>query len=50
MKRNTIPLVVGLSILAGALSGCRGSTVLVGNLTAMAIVVVMMWSTLNMNR
>lgn len=32
------------------MTGCRGSTVLVGNLTAMAIVVVMLWSTINMNR
>ena len=31
-------------------AGCRGSTVLVGNLTAMAVVLVMLWSTLNMNR
>ncbi|MFB6351929.1 MAG: hypothetical protein ABEN55_11485 [Bradymonadaceae bacterium] len=39
-------------LLAVVLStaGCRGSTVLVGNLTAMAVVLVMMWSTLNIDR
>jgi hypothetical protein len=43
-------MTVGLLSFVGFLSGCRGSTALVGNLTAMAIVVFMMWSTLNMNR
>lgn len=50
MRRKRLELTVGILSLAGLISGCRGSTVLVGNLTAMAIVVVMMWSTLNMNR
>ena len=32
------------------LTGCRGSTIVLGNLTSMAIVVAMLWSTINMNR
>lgn len=47
MNWTRMGLVIALSL---STAGCRGSTVLAGNLTAMIVVLVMMWSTLNMNR
>jgi ACR3 family arsenite efflux pump ArsB len=42
-------VAIGVAVALAA-SGCRASTVVVGNLTSMCIVIVMMWSTLRMNR
>ena len=44
---KTIALAISMGLLVG---GCRGSTIVAGNVTSMLIVVVMLWSTLNMNR
>ena len=46
MDWKLIALAVGLTTM----TGCKGSTIVVGNLTTMAIVVVMLWSTLNIDR
>lgn len=48
MRHKTIATIGIVAALAAG--GCRASTVVLGNLTTMCIVIVMFWSTLRLNR